>query len=530
MDGSPGRRAGSRSFGEAHPDRIETGSAGTESIWSSGKAWPLRIELAVFLGAAFLVLAVLLPTLGRLALWYDEVLTAEVAQASWIDLIRDRLANGHFPTYFALIKIFGLGAADEFWLRLPSALFSAAAAGLLAIVALRFIGLFAAGAAALLYAMLPILIAYGQEARPYTMMLFFVVMAMLGHLSMLTRQAGIARSTWMATIGTVGAALVIPAGIVAVAMLQGGALACGALRGPAETRMLWRRHLLATWTIALIALLGLVPGFISLGKKAEGLMKWQVTTSPANRFLESYRSIYGLAVDCDANRYLPAGFETWVGACLLGLLAIGVGLGISRTAGRYLIITAIGTPLAFIVIGSFTAVTARYLLGMMPATILLVTAAMTFIVSRPAWRIPATAVITIFVLAVSLQAADMLASGRKVDWRSVSALLHANGVRNIEILANSEQIPRDLAYYLPKSDGVTYQFIRPPLEPMDRIWSAAKAHDPAWIAMLYANQLPPEVIAGRMVCRWQFAWLTLFAVTRDPALLPPSLRDCGTAP
>ncbi|SHG74683.1 Dolichyl-phosphate-mannose-protein mannosyltransferase [Kaistia soli DSM 19436] len=533
MDGSPGLQAGSRAIRAAQRERADPNGqeslAGSAGIWTTGRRWPLGVELAIFLSAALLVLAVLLPTLGRLALWYDEVLTADVAEASWGELIRDRLANGHFPSYFALIKILGLGAANEFWLRLPSALFSAGAAGLLAIIALRFIGAFAAVATVLLYVTLPILIAYGQEARPYTMMLFFVVLAMLGHLSMLTRQSGVKRYAWAATVGTVGAALTIPAGIVAVAMLQAGALACGALRESTEKRLLWRRHFLATSVVTLVAMMGLVPGFISLGGKAEGLMKWQVATSAANRFLDSYRPIYGFAVDYDANHFLPASYETWLGAALLALIAAGALLGISRTVGRYLIVTAIGTPLVFIIIGSFTAVTPRYMLGMMPATILLVAAAMTFLVSRPAWRIPGAALLAIFFLAISLQAADMLVSERKLDWRSVAAFLRANGISDTEILANSDQTPRDLAHYLPKSDGITYQFVRPPLEPMDRIWSAAKARDVAWIATLYADWLPPDVTADRTVCRWRFSALTLFAVARDPSLLPPSLRNCATA-
>ncbi len=479
------------------------------------------------LAAAAVVLAVLLPTLGSLALWFDEIITALSAQRSLPGLVANRYLLGHFPTYFLLIKLLGLGEASEFWIRLPSALFSAAAASVLALVACRFLGSIAAAATVILYATLPIMIDYGQEARPYAAMLFFLSLAVLAHLSMLAGRPGFARYGTLATIGTIGAALTIPAGIAAVALQHAALFACGIGKAPARERTVWRRHLTITWIVVAIAALGLVPNVVQQLRSEQGLMKWQALVPARQRFSETFQALYGFHFDADNNRLLPAGYEIGLMVALLALLALGVAIGYRRRIQRYLIVIALGTPLAFVLIGSVSALVPRYLISMMPATILIAGTGTAFALSRSPWRLPAATVIAAAAVALSLQAFDTVTSYRKLDWRKVASFLDSSGLGRTELLSNSDQIPTLLQYYLPKSSAFTYRFANPPFGGFDEIWQAARSRDLAWLVMFYTNALPPEVAEGRVVCRWQFDYVTIFAATRDRALLPPSLRDCA---
>lgn len=494
------------------------------------RQFPVRTEILVFAATAALVLATLLPTLGSLALWYDEIITSNTASLDWTALVVNRLQFGHFPTYFGLMKLVGLGGASEFWIRLPSALFSAGAGGVLALIALRHIGRFAAVATALLYAAFPILISYGQEARPYSMMVFFLSLAMLGHISMLTRQPGFRRYASLATLGTLGAALAIPAGIVAVMAQHIALLACGILRAPAAERRIWLRHLAITWIVILVASLALIPSVLQQAAAPEGLMKWQVVMPLRARILEAVLRIYGFMVDMDANRFLSTRYERVLGAALIALIAIGIAIGFRKIAQRYLVVVAIGMPVAFALIGSVSVSAARYMIGVVPATILLASSGATFLISRPRWRIPAAIILIVAAAGLWLQALDSLTSERKFDWRRVAAFLHDNGVRDVELLLSDNQIALDLAHYLPQVDGITYRYTTPPLGSMDTIWNAAKSRDTAWILTFYNNTLPPEVRDGRVVCQWQFSYLTVFVAARDPTLLPPSLKGCAAAP
>ncbi len=225
------------------------------SVLRKGEA--LGFALAAFL----LSLAVTVPTLGRQSLWYDEVLTANVVATGWSDLIADRLGRGHFPTYFMLLKSLGLGGASEAMLRLPSALFMSLAAAVMTVLALRLGGRIAALATLLLFAFMPALVYYGQEARPYAMLLFFLAIATMPLVSLVRGTGEPKRLATAATIGTVGAALAIPAGIASVLIMHLSLILSGALRLPSRFRRPLKLHVAVTWiVIGLAALTEGVPG------------------------------------------------------------------------------------------------------------------------------------------------------------------------------------------------------------------------------------------------------------------------------
>ena len=321
--------------------------------------------------AFLLALLLRLSTLGDLALWYDEVITADVAAASWPGLVADRLANGHFPTYFALLKTIGLAGASELTLRLPSAIFDSLAAALVTIVALRLSGRVGAIAALLLYAFYPALVQYGQEARPYALMLAFLALAIFGQVGLLTERANPGRQALLATIGTLGAALVMPAGIVPVALQHLALPLCGFRGFSSARKRLWWRHILVTWAGILCAAAFLIPAVLAQAAKPVGLMKWQTRDSFGQRVLEAFGQTYGFVVPGDIDRYLSAGCNGWIAAGFLGLMLAGFLVHRARPAFRMLAVTAFGTPVVFLVLGIFSASAGRYLIGMLPAAILL---------------------------------------------------------------------------------------------------------------------------------------------------------------
>jgi mannosyltransferase len=486
--------------------------------------------VVVLAGCAFLLaLALRLSTLGNLALWFDEVITADVAAASWPALVADRLGNGHFPTYFALLKALGLAGGSEFALRLPSAILDSLAAALVTVVAFRLSGRVAAIAALLLYAFYPALIQYGQEARPYALMLAFVALAIAGQVGLLTERAHPGRMAVLATIGTLGAALAVPAGIVPVALQHLALPLCGFRDFTRAQKRLWGRHVLVTWAGILCAAAFLLPAVMAQAEKPTGLMKWQSRDSFGQRVVEAFGETYGFVVPRDVDRFLAAGWSGAVAAGFLGLMLVGFLVHRRSPAFRMLAVTAFGTPLIFLALGLFSASAGRYLIGMLPAAILLAAAgAATLLALRGLPRLAAGAALALFFCGLGLQALDMLVTERKYDWRPVAAFLHAHGVSDTEILTDAPQAEKALRHYVADADGIRYDAIDPMREPMEMLWAKASARPLAFLLTASYKPLPETLAGDAIVCRWRFGEQTLTMIARDPAAMPAALAACAT--
>ena len=137
---------------------------------------PVVVPLAV----AAVALATRLWGIGNKPLWYDEVLTLKRAALPIGELVADSFHNKHFPTYFILIKPF----VGEDWstaiLRIPSAVFGAVAALLVARIADLVSGPKAALVAGMLMALSPTEVQYGQEARSYALTSMAILLSLWG--------------------------------------------------------------------------------------------------------------------------------------------------------------------------------------------------------------------------------------------------------------------------------------------------------------------------------------------------------------
>lgn len=127
--------------------------------------------------------ALRLPTLGLESLWYDETFTAWVAgRLSWDNMLRAIAGDVHPPLWYIVERItIGIFGQSEAALRLPAALFGVATSWLGWRVA-QAVGFTRTTAllVAVLIAVMPVSVYYGQEARMYTMLASFVLIMVLG--------------------------------------------------------------------------------------------------------------------------------------------------------------------------------------------------------------------------------------------------------------------------------------------------------------------------------------------------------------
>ena len=137
-------------------------------------------------GVFLLAMAVRLFGLGELPLGYDESTTLRVLDMDWPELVNNRLNMTHSPFYFALLKVSGLTGAPFLWPRLPSALFDAGAATLFAVIGLRIAGTRGLLSFGFLYIAAPILMNWGQAARPNALLNLFSVWLLLAGLMFVT--------------------------------------------------------------------------------------------------------------------------------------------------------------------------------------------------------------------------------------------------------------------------------------------------------------------------------------------------------
>ncbi len=128
---------------------------------------------ALALAALGLAIGVRLVALGARDFWSDEVHTFESVQLPWDALVGERLAHGHVPLYFLIVKAWtGLVGASQFALRLPSAVFGCLALWPLARLVRALVP--SPGAALWAWSLIalhPLFVGLSREARMYPLLL-----------------------------------------------------------------------------------------------------------------------------------------------------------------------------------------------------------------------------------------------------------------------------------------------------------------------------------------------------------------------
>ena len=141
---------------------------------------PRLAQFLVFLSAIALAFAVRFASIDIRQVWLDEALTQYAVSLDWLGLIADRVSAGHSPVYFLTMKVLGLDGTDLRALRIASVAMDSLAAGVFAAVVTSSVGIRAGVLAALFYALNPLLLFWGQNARPYGMLMMWLAIGIAG--------------------------------------------------------------------------------------------------------------------------------------------------------------------------------------------------------------------------------------------------------------------------------------------------------------------------------------------------------------
>ncbi len=139
---------------------------------------PLFLDSALAAVILLIGLAARLYGLGDKPYWLDEVTTLHRASLAPAGMIVDSLSFHHLPLYFLISRWFLAFGSDEASLRLPAALFGALSCAILFGLARMIGGRRAAIGASMLLALSPFQVQYGQEARSYTLVISFILIAL----------------------------------------------------------------------------------------------------------------------------------------------------------------------------------------------------------------------------------------------------------------------------------------------------------------------------------------------------------------
>ena len=243
----------------------EGAGTGREPGFDGGPAWMRLIPPAVMLGLA-------LWGITGPSYWRDEGATLAAVQRPFPQLVRmlghvDAVHGGYYMIIWPLVRVAGTG---EIVTRLPSAVAMAAAAGLVAALGRRLVSPAAGLAAGLIFAILPQVSLYAQDARSYAMV---TALGTAGSY-LLVRAIGAPgrRRGWLtgyaACLGTM-AALNIFGILLVAAHAAAVALAC---RRQASDGA--RRLLALSWLAAATAAALLASPVLALGIAQRGTASW----------------------------------------------------------------------------------------------------------------------------------------------------------------------------------------------------------------------------------------------------------------
>lgn len=304
----------------------------------------------VFALPVLAALACVLPGLGNRQLWRDEHATWWASSLSYGDLGRlIEHIDVVFTPYYAIMHLWILVVGDSpVMLRLPGAMAMAVSAGLVGLIGRHMFAVRTGLLAGLLFAVVPAITRYGQEARPYAFATLFALLATLFLLRALEKPSLRGWTLYALTIAATGFGHLVAMSVMA------GHLSLVVLVKKRGDRI-------AHYAFAGAALLGLsitLP-MAAQGSGQSGQISWNVTTTQ------------------DLIGYPEELFGSWItGGAVMGLGVLG--LLVARRYALLLAAWAVLPPvLTFLTADQLHLFLPRYLLFTVPAWALLVSAAVT---------------------------------------------------------------------------------------------------------------------------------------------------------
>ena len=365
---------------------------GRPAGFDAGPRWMMALPPAV-------TFVIMLWGITGASYWRDEAATMSAAQRPLGNLLQTlgNIDAVHGAYYLLIWVMVRLGGSGELVTRLPSALAMAGAAAAVAALGRRLITPRAGLASGLVFAVLPEVSLYGQDARPYAIVVALAALASYLLVRAMQADPG-ARHRWLtgyaaclAALGIVDifGLLLIPAHAVTVALRYLRAADAGEAGGRRAGRAL-----ALGWLAAAVAGTALASPVLALGFVQRGTLSW---LSPPR--LSAVTGLHQLAG--------PARMADLV------VLVIAAGIVVSAIAGRDrlraswpgsllgLCLPWLILPPAILLIGSLITplYTLRYVLLCMPAIALLAGAGLAAL----GWVAGTAALVVIAVLGVPAQ-------------------------------------------------------------------------------------------------------------------------------
>ena len=135
---------------------------------------------ATLLLLTLIAFALRLYNLGRVSLWYDELLQLDIAQGRFSNILPQLVRHAAMPLdYFIAFGWVRLGR-QEVWVRFPAVMFGTLAIPLMYVLGVRFFNRRVGLMAATLMAGASFAVRYSQEARPYAILMTFTLLGFFG--------------------------------------------------------------------------------------------------------------------------------------------------------------------------------------------------------------------------------------------------------------------------------------------------------------------------------------------------------------
>jgi mannosyltransferase len=410
--------------------------------------------------------------LSHQSFWYDETVSTHLAQASLIDIFKGRSRDlGNPPFHLILLHIWTLlfGASDAS-ARALSATAGAVSIPIAYFVARRLISRHAALFATALFALSPVQIYFGQEARTYTL----VSLLCLASTAFLLRAVeargrigawiGFAAMTFLAMYAHYFAAFVVVAQVVWILIEHRGqrvvwVSAFAALAGAGLVyAVVWLPSLVAQATTK--GNLGRAADTWYLQVLATPLVFWTGTTLLWKGAVTAFRGVAAVIA---------------LAACVGGALA-GVRSLRSNRSALVLLLAWLGLPVLLPLIVSLTLFPfyyARYALVAAPAYYMLIAAGVVSLEKR--WRLAATGALAVTMVA---SLAFYFTALVKHDWRDAAAWVQAN-TRPGDVLAFDADIGETSFARYAGPDASRVRFLESPDRPQGaRYWGTSSRKEP----------------------------------------------------
>lgn len=185
----------------------------------------LRTASTIGLICAAVIFALLMAACEARGYGKSEIITYYVLGTGWGELTLNRLDATHSPLYYWLLKPYADAVGDPIALRYPSALFAALAVGVLTGVMAYCCSAAAAILLGILFLSSPALVALGQLAKPYGLLMAFTAIALASSTLVLRSNSaaiqeqdtgGSGRSRLPLQLSLIGAAATMMAGVLSV--------------------------------------------------------------------------------------------------------------------------------------------------------------------------------------------------------------------------------------------------------------------------------------------------------------------------